>query len=170
MHAADAAGREHPDPRRVRRPQGRGHRGRAGIAGGNAGGQVAEVELAHAGRGGQTLHLRGGKADAHRAVEHADGGRLGPGAAHLGLERRRGLQPLRMGQAMGDQRGLERHHRAAVAQRLEDPARDRERRLHVARARAPNHSSSRARADGGVAASSPAAPQSSSAKAAIATP
>src|SRR3989442_10979404 len=74
-----------------------------------------------------------------------------------------------MREAMGDERGLERHHRSMAGQRPSDLVCDREEVVH-GWAFDPNHSRWRRRASDGVAANNPWAPQSSIAKLAATTP
>ena len=127
MDAADAAGREHPDPGRGRGDHRGRHRRRRPAALGQRDREARAGGLAHrAGRGRrQRLEGRRVQPDEQSAVADRHGRRHGAGRlAHGRLRGRRDLEVLRVRQAVADQRRLERDDRPALGQRRGDLGRD----------------------------------------------
>ena len=120
MDAADPAGREHPDPRRVgrdhRRPDGRGRPAARGERGGEA--RSGDLADRAGGRRGERLEVRVRQADEEPSVADRDGRRDGPGRADGRLRRAGDLDVLRIRQAVADERRLEGHDRPAVDERV----------------------------------------------------
>ena len=65
-------------------------------------------------RGGQPLLLLIADADGEAAAQDGDGGRRGAGGADIGFHAQRSIQALRVGQAMGEDIGLQGDDGAAL--------------------------------------------------------
>ena len=84
------------------------------------GGEVAEVDLGHAGRGGQPVELVAREPDAHVAVEDADRGRYRARAGHARLHLARHAHAVRAREPVRDHRRLERDDAAMRGERTRD--------------------------------------------------
>ncbi len=120
MHPADAAGGEHLDPRHLGQHHGGGHGGGAGLAGGQVDRHVPAAHLAHGGVLAHQLQFLGGKPHLQLAADDGGGGGDGPlppdDLLHLVGE----LPVLRVGHPVGEDGGLQRHHRLAGLDGLGD--------------------------------------------------
>ena len=124
MHAADPAGREHADAGHRRDPHGGGDGGGAVVLARDQHGQVAHRCLGHARRLRHVLQLGLVQADLQPAAQHGDGGRQSAFVADDMLQGARGDHVAGIGHAVRDDGRFERHHRAALRQRIGDLRRD----------------------------------------------
>ena len=109
VHAADAAGCKHPDPREVRGDHGCCNGGRPGATPGEASREIGARQLGDALRLSEAGKLVGFQTDVQRAVQHGDGGRNRACGADVLLDLRRHLDVLGVGHAVGDDCALQRH-------------------------------------------------------------
>jgi hypothetical protein len=112
VHAAEPAGREHPDTGGVGECGGRRHRRGAVAAQADRGAEVAGRQLREPARA-HAVQVGRGEPDPCDAVEDGDRGGHGAVGADGRLELVRRGPVLRRGQAVGEQRAFQRDHRAA---------------------------------------------------------
>ena len=132
VHAADAAGGEHANARHV----GDHHRGgdgaRAVLALRDEHGQVAAGGLGNARAGAaEVVDLFLGKAGFEPSADDGDGGGHGARVANNLLDLERGFNVLRVGHAVGNDGGFERHDGLAGFERLGDLGGDVQILVHV---------------------------------------
>ncbi len=118
MDAADAPGREDAEARRPRNCERAAHRRRADRALDGGGREVTRACLPRVGVEARELLLR--EADAHLAVEDADRRRHRSRRPHLPFRLEADLDALARGEAVRDERRLERDHGSAGVERVPD--------------------------------------------------
>jgi hypothetical protein len=134
MHAADAAGGEDRDPGAMRAIMVAATVVAPVPPGGEADGQVGAAELGDALACASALE-RVLQPDPAAARPSPRSWRARAGLAHRGLDRAGGLEVLRIGHAVGDDGGFQRHHRPALGLRAATSG-DRNQVIH---ARLPPH-------------------------------
>ena len=114
MHAADAAGGEDFDARKIGGDHGGGDSGGACAARRDADGHVSARKFRHVFGLRQIAKLVVVQTDVQRATDHGDGCRHGLGIADVLLNLPRHFEVLRIGHAMGDDGAFQRHDRCAA--------------------------------------------------------
>jgi hypothetical protein len=121
VHAADAAGAEEPDAERAADRERAAHGRRPERALNHTCSYIPGAHLARTGADlGETLQVGAAEPGPHGAVDDADRGGYRPGRAHPIFRGTGCDQPSPAGEAVRNQRGLQRHDRLADPQRLGD--------------------------------------------------
>jgi hypothetical protein len=112
VDAADSAGAHETDAGLAGHGERPTDSRRSGLAGGDAGGQVARADFPRVGR--EALEVLHGQADADLAVQNADGCRNGSRLAHAPLTLERNLDTFSGREPVRDERRLEGDHGGRV--------------------------------------------------------
>ena len=118
VHAADAAGGEHPDARQMGHDHGAGHGGGAIAAPGQHDGEIPPAALADIAGAGQVGQLIRRQTHGDAALQHGDGGGHGAGIPHGFFHGTGHFLVHGIRQAVRDQRAFKRDDRAIVLQRF----------------------------------------------------
>ena len=119
MYAADAAGGENLDAGHVGNNHGGGNGGSPVLT---PGAQYGQIPAGGLGNGlallAEVLNLLGGKASLQTAADDGDGGRHGTVVPDNLLHSQSGFHVLGIGHTVGDDGGLQSHHRLTGSQRF----------------------------------------------------